>query len=122
MKRSAIRLSWVLPWRRRWSGAMAVRLRPRFPNDYCRSDTPVYDKCIVVILPQTGEGRMRKSPVFAAIVCAMALGICAAIAHAQSDKPAVVRLDPALDALVSPDAKLELVKGGFGFTEGLIWV
>lgn len=65
---------------------------------------------------------MKKSPVFAAIVCAMGLGICVAIAHAQGDKPAVVRLDAALDALISPDAKLELVKGGFGFTEGLIWV
>jgi hypothetical protein len=28
------------------------------------------------------------------------------------DKP-VVNLDPALDALISPDAKLELVKGDF---------
>ena len=35
---------------------------------------------------------------------------------------AVVRLDPALDALVSPDAKVELVKDGFGFTEGPVWV
>src|ERR1051325_6389405 len=31
-------------------------------------------------------------------------------------------LAPALDALVSKDAKLELVKGGFGFTEGIVWV
>lgn len=31
-------------------------------------------------------------------------------------------MDPALDALVSPDAKLEVVKGGFGFTEGALWV
>ena len=34
----------------------------------------------------------------------------------------VVRLDPALDALVSADAKVELVKSGFGFTEGPVWV
>ena len=33
-----------------------------------------------------------------------------------------MRLDPALDALVSPDAKVELVKGGFGFTEGTVWM
>jgi len=32
------------------------------------------------------------------------------------------RLDPALDALVSANAKVELVKGGFGFTEGPVWV
>lgn len=29
----------------------------------------------------------------------------------------IVRLDPALDVRVPPDAKLQLVKGGFGFTE-----
>ncbi len=34
----------------------------------------------------------------------------------------MVRLDTALDALVSTDAKIELVKGGFGFTEGPVWV
>ena len=44
-----------------------------------------------------------------------------ATAQKIADKP-VVRVDPALDALVSPDAKLELVKGGFGFTEGALWV
>jgi gluconolactonase len=43
-----------------------------------------------------------------------------AMAQAPNDK-AVVRLDPALDALVSQDAKVELVKGGFGFTEGPVW-
>ena len=43
--------------------------------------------------------------------------------HAQTpaEKP-VVRLDPSLDALISPDAKLELVKNDFGFTEGIVWV
>jgi hypothetical protein len=41
-------------------------------------------------------------------------------AQAPADKP-VVKLDPALDALISPDAKLELVKGDFGFTEGIVW-
>jgi gluconolactonase len=49
-----------------------------------------------------------------------------ATAQPASDKStsdqAVVRLDPALDALVAPDAKVELVKGGFGFTEGPVWV
>jgi gluconolactonase len=35
---------------------------------------------------------------------------------------AVVRLDPALDELVSIDAKLELVRDGFGVTEGPTWV
>src|ERR1700691_3713288 len=45
----------------------------------------------------------------------------AAQAQQPNDKP-VTRLDPALDALISPDAKLEVVKTGFGFTEGQTWV
>jgi gluconolactonase len=53
----------------------------------------------------------------AAFACLLTTGI----AGAQTDE-AVVRLDPALDALVAPDAKVELVKGGFGFTEGPVWV
>ena len=54
-----------------------------------------------------------------------------ASAQAQPQTPApppppsampVVRLDPALDGLIAPDAKLEVVKDGFGFTEGTNWV
>lgn len=33
----------------------------------------------------------------------------------------IVRLDPALDALVPPSAKIEKLAGGFGFTEGPLW-
>src|ERR1700739_1705897 len=54
-------------------------------------------------------------------VIASLLATSFAVAQSASDK-AVVRLDPALDALVSPDAKVELVKGGFGFTEGPVWM
>jgi gluconolactonase len=54
-----------------------------------------------------------------AFACLLSTGIAGA--QTASDK-AVVRLDPALDALVSSDAKVELVKGGFGFTEGPVWV
>ena len=32
------------------------------------------------------------------------------------------RLDPAFDRIVPTDAKLDLVKGGFGFLEGPVWV
>jgi gluconolactonase len=48
--------------------------------------------------------------------------IACSFAVAQSAGQAVLRLDPALDALVSSDARVELVKGGFGFTEGPVWV
>lgn len=34
----------------------------------------------------------------------------------------VIRLDPALDAIVARDAKVERVATGFGFTEGPVWV
>jgi gluconolactonase len=64
---------------------------------------------------------MRQALISSAIV--LAAIACAAGVRAQDEKPpTVVRLDPALDALVSKDAKLELVKGGFGFTEGIVWV
>ena len=65
---------------------------------------------------------MKNSSISAAVLFAATLGACGASAQAQGDRPAVVRLAPALDALVSPDARLQLVKGGFGFTEGIIWV
>lgn len=63
---------------------------------------------------------MRKS-LTAFVFC---LGTLACIeAHAQQAPASpVVKLNAALDALVSPDAKLELVRGGFGFTEGIVWV
>jgi gluconolactonase len=58
---------------------------------------------------------------FLIVALASALATSVAITQSANDKW-VTRLDPALDALVSPDAKVELVKGGFGFTEGPVWV
>ena len=49
---------------------------------------------------------------------ACGFGLLLTTASAQD----VVKFDPALDALVSPDAKVEVVKGGFGFAEGPVWV
>ena len=34
----------------------------------------------------------------------------------------VVRLDPALDELIAPDAKIEVIASGFDWTEGPVWV
>ena len=56
------------------------------------------------------------------LLMALSAAAVAGSASAQSSDKSVVRLDPALDALVSPDAKLELVRGDFGFTEGTTWV
>jgi gluconolactonase len=64
---------------------------------------------------------MRRFWMFPSVLFVIAIGIGLATAQTPSDK-SVVRLDPALDALVSPDAKVQLVKGGFGFTEGPTWV
>jgi gluconolactonase len=51
---------------------------------------------------------------------ALSLGVSAACADKAVDKP-VTRLDPALDALISLDAKLDEIRTGYGFTEGLVW-
>src|SRR5437016_2590559 len=64
----------------------------------------------------TREDRMTRALVLAIV------GALSSAAAAQTNETAVERLDPALDALVSADAKVELVKGGFGFTEGPVWV
>ena len=47
------------------------------------------------------------------IAAAVALLSATNIAHAQPKS-----FDPAFDALVPANAKVELFKGGFGFTEG----
>lgn len=44
------------------------------------------------------------------------------IGPAQFVNTEIVRVDPALDAIVSSDAKLEKLAGGFLFTEGPVWV
>lgn len=64
---------------------------------------------------------MQKLAIALATVFLVVTRVGPVAAQKPSDKP-VVRLDPALDALVSADAKLSLVKSGFGFTEGALWV
>jgi gluconolactonase len=64
---------------------------------------------------------MNKLRTASVILLGLALAPAPAGAQAPAENP-VVRLDPALDALVSGDAKLERVATGFGFTEGNIWV
>jgi len=50
-------------------------------------------------------------------------GLTGGLAHAQQpSQEGVIRLDPALDALIAPNARLERLATGFGFTEGTIWV
>lgn len=56
-------------------------------------------------------------------IAAIALWIGSAVAYADTpvDRP-VTKLHPALEELISPDAKLQEIKSGYGFTEGLVWV
>ncbi|HJS66368.1 MAG TPA: SMP-30/gluconolactonase/LRE family protein [Nitrospiraceae bacterium] len=46
----------------------------------------------------------------------------AQIGPTQFVKTEIVQVDPALETIVSPDAKLEKLAGGFLFTEGPVWV
>jgi gluconolactonase len=43
-------------------------------------------------------------------------------AAVAAEGTSIDRLDPALDAIIPPGAVLEKVAGGFGFTEGPVWV
>jgi gluconolactonase len=46
-----------------------------------------------------------------------------AIAQAPVQRPfKIIKLDPALDKIISPDAKLETLGDHFGLTEGPVWV
>jgi gluconolactonase len=61
------------------------------------------------------------------IVLTLGMGITTASAQAPNAGPtprpfSIERLDPALDAIVSTDAKLELLGDRFGLTEGPVWV
>lgn len=63
---------------------------------------------------------MRRHSRFA-VACVVLLASAWSGAQARNDG-AIVRLDPALDAIVSPDAKLELLGECFGIAEGPVWV
>jgi gluconolactonase len=46
-----------------------------------------------------------------------------AIAQAPVERPfRIIKLDPALDEIISPDANLETLGDRFGLTEGPVWV
>ncbi len=55
----------------------------------------------------------------------LALAMAACLAACSKPRPAgvgtIVRLDPAFDALVPPDARIEKLAGGFEFAEGPVW-
>lgn len=61
---------------------------------------------------------------FAAAIAVVALAPAAGAQTApaaQAPRMGIDRLDPALDALIAPDAQVERVATGFSFTEGPMW-
>jgi sugar lactone lactonase YvrE len=62
---------------------------------------------------------MKKCDALVAVLGVVIIGF--AVPLAQSHVASVIRLDATLDGLVAPDAQLQPVKSGFGFTEGLTW-
>lgn len=53
--------------------------------------------------------------------CLLALAPALLPAAPQQAAGPIIRLDPALDAIVSPSANIEKLAGGFGFLEGPVW-
>jgi hypothetical protein len=62
---------------------------------------------------------VKKSILF---IVFLALSALSSVRAQTPDRKVIVRLDPSLDAVISPDAKLDVVKSGFGFTEGIVYV
>ncbi|OFW03490.1 MAG: hypothetical protein A3I61_16750 [Acidobacteria bacterium RIFCSPLOWO2_02_FULL_68_18] len=66
--------------------------------------------------------RQSSRPVNFGIKSSVALFVVVLASSPAAQERTVIRLDPSLDALVAPDAKVERVATGFGFTEGPVWV
>ena len=62
---------------------------------------------------------MTKVPMSAALIIACTLSVASAQAPIESS---VVKLDPGLDAVVSTDAKVEVLRDDLGSTEGPVWI
>jgi gluconolactonase len=49
-------------------------------------------------------------------------GVAMTEAQNKPEAPSIERLDPALDALIAPDARIEVLAEGYEWSEGPIWV
>jgi gluconolactonase len=70
---------------------------------------------------------MTKSGKFTHLYLLLGVGMLTAALQGQEQRSlpkdgGVTKLDPGLDALVSPDAKVEKLTGGLKFAEGAVWV
>src|SRR5262245_42743285 len=75
-------------------------------------------------LGEVAMGTFNRAAIVRSVVVTATVALVLGMANgqAQERKSVVVKKDPALDALISPDARLEKIAGGFGFTEGALWV
>ena len=81
-------------------------------------------------MPHTGCSRPAAVALSLALVAAGAVeGPLARMERMNQQPPApfptppgIERLDPALDELIAPDAKIEVLAGGYVWTEGPVWV
>jgi len=76
--------------------------------------------------PSMGNTHIRAGRGFVLLVLAgAALRVATAVQAQPADVPPegrIIRLDSALDAIVASDARIEKAAGGFGFTEGPVWL
>jgi gluconolactonase len=63
----------------------------------------------------------RTLPRLAGAALLLAVGAAKAPAQAPPTLGTIERLDPALDALIAPDARVERVAEGFDWSEGTVW-
>lgn len=85
----------------------------------------VFDEAVHLVYDPAEENfNMRKLLLFVLSV-SLAIGMFCLSARAQAPTPgAIVKLDPSLDLILSPDAKLELLQGEGSFEggEGPLWI
>ena len=55
-------------------------------------------------------------------VAVLITAVAAAWGQAQEDAGRIERHDPAVDAILGPNARLELLAGHLGMTEGPLWI
>jgi gluconolactonase len=59
---------------------------------------------------------------FAAIACVEVAVVGTTETQGAAEAPRIERLDPALDRLIDPDAKIEVLAEGYDWSEGPVWV
>src|SRR3954454_14497509 len=68
---------------------------------------------------------MLRQLVWSTVTMCLGLSVASAQGAAADATPqpfSITRSDPALDALIAPDAKLKMVAAGFGFVDTPLWI